>query len=38
MLEIPIYLLVLGAMGLVAVYSYAYAQRHVRVLDALAPS
>jgi len=35
MLEIPIYLLVVGAMGLVAVYSYVYAQRHLHVLEAL---
>jgi len=35
MLEIPIYLLVLGAMGLVAIYSYVYAQRHLHVMEAL---
>jgi len=35
MLEIPIYLLVLGAMGLVSVYSYVYAQRHLHVMEAL---
>ena len=35
MLEIPIYLLVVGAMGLVAIYSYVYSQRHLQVLEAL---
>jgi Pilin (bacterial filament) len=35
MLEIPIYLLVVGAMGLVSVCSYVYAQRHVHVVEAL---
>jgi Tfp pilus assembly protein PilE len=35
MLEIPIYLLVVGAMGLVAVHSYVYAQRHLHVMEAL---
>jgi hypothetical protein len=35
MLEIPIYLLVLGAMGLVAVFGYVYAQRHLHVMEAV---
>ena len=35
MLEIPIYLLVLGAMVLVSICSYVYAQRHLRVMEAL---
>src|SRR5215472_3877682 len=35
MLEIPIYLLVVGAMWLVTVYGYAYAQHHLHVMDAL---
>jgi len=35
MLEIPIYLLVLGAMGLVAVFGYVYAQRHLNVMEAV---
>jgi hypothetical protein len=35
MLEIPIYLMVVGAMGLVAIYSYVYAQRHLHVMEAL---
>jgi Pilin (bacterial filament) len=35
MLEIPIYLLVVGAMWLVTIYSYVYAQRHVHVMEAL---
>ena len=35
MLEIPIYLLLVGAMGLVAIYSYVYAQRHLDVMEAL---
>jgi hypothetical protein len=35
MLEIPIYLVVLGTMGLVAVVGYVYAQRHLHVMDAV---
>jgi len=35
MLEIPIYLLVVSAMGLVSVHSYVYAQRHLHVMEAL---
>jgi len=35
MLEIPIYLLVLGAMGLVAVFGYVHAQRHLNVMEAV---
>lgn len=35
MLEIPIYLVVLGAMGLVAVLGYVYAQRHLEVMEAV---
>jgi hypothetical protein len=35
MLEIPIYLLVLGAMSLVSVFSYVDAQRHLHVMEAL---
>src|SRR5215813_9135805 len=35
MLEIPIYLVVLGAMSLVSVYSYVYARRHLHVMEAL---
>jgi hypothetical protein len=35
MLEMPIYLLVMSAMVLVAIYGYVYAQRHLYVMDAL---
>lgn len=35
MLEIPVYLLVVFAMGVVAVVGYVYAQRHLHVLDAV---
>ena len=35
MLEIPVYLVVLGAMGLVAVFGYVYAQRHLNVMEAV---
>lgn len=35
MLELPIYLLILGAMGVVAVFGYVYAQRHLRVMEAI---
>ena len=35
MLEIPIYLLMAGAMGLVSVLGYVYAQRHLNVLEAV---
>ena len=35
MLELPIYLLVVGTMGIVAVFGYVYAQRHLRVLEAI---
>jgi len=35
MLEIPIYLVVVGGMGLVAIDSYVYAQRHLHVMEAL---
>jgi hypothetical protein len=35
MLEIPVYLLVAAAMGVVAVHGYVYTQRHLHVLEAL---
>jgi hypothetical protein len=35
MLELPVYLLVVGAMALVGVSSYAYARRHMQVMEAL---
>ena len=35
MLSLPIYLLVVGTMGIVAVFGYVYAQRHLRVLEAI---
>ena len=35
MLEFPIYLLVLGGMGLASVYSLVHAQHHLQVMEAL---
>lgn len=35
MLEIPVCLLVLGAMGLVAIYNYVYAERRLHIMEAL---
>lgn len=35
MLEIPVYLLVLGAMGLVGVFGYVRAQRHLNAMEAV---
>jgi type IV pilus assembly protein PilA len=36
MLEIPVYLVVLGVLGVVAAHSEASAQRHLRVIEGLA--
>ncbi len=35
LLEMPVYLIVVGVMSAVALYSFVYAQRHLRVMEAL---